>query len=295
MRRDGARPCPARTAFVPPRRDAEVPRGTGRGGCRAFPLGAIQAETKKEQLASELVSKRAECRQLRRQIAQLAGVSTDGLRIVEASAPLPSYGALDPAALTDLAFLRRPDLLEAREQKSAAEYSVEAAKATGIPWFDFVDGTYQNRETVSKNYSSNEAGFDRSSEDRDEWRLRFGITIPVFTWMGDGVKLSREQVAAAETRVQGLYDSVRAEVYGALEDYQAAAAEHERLSQSSDAFCKRMEERISAMEKDGTAPQDELLKSREELVEFRRVCLKTAEAWKRQLLFLETVSGGSLP
>jgi outer membrane protein TolC len=271
-------------------REDQAEAGVGRS-----PLGAIQAETKKEQLAGELLSKRAESRQLRRQIALLAGVKAEGLRLVDTPSPSPSFALLDPASLADLAFLRRPDLAEAREEKSAAEYTVNAAKAGNIPWFDFAEGTYQNRDTVSKEYSSSVNGYDRTTEDSDEWRLRLGITIPLFTWMGDSVKFSRLQLEAAETRAQGLYESVRGEIYGVLEDYKAVAAEYARLTESGDAFCKKMEERIAEMEKGGAAPQDEILKAREELVEYRRVCLKNADAWQRQLLLLETVSGGSLP
>ena len=55
------------------------------------------------------------------------------------------------------------------------------------------------------------------------------MSLPVFNWLGDEIRLTRAQLAAAEARARGQYERVRSEVGGVLEDYRAAQADMRRL------------------------------------------------------------------
>jgi len=121
------------------------------------------------------------------------------------------------------------------------------------------------------------------------------MSLPVFNWLGDDIRLTRTQLAAAEARVHGQYERVRVEVGGVLEDYRAAQAEWARLNSESERLYDTMHTRIESLAQEPTIKREEVLAAHEELLAFRRVCLKA----ERECLFmqqcLETVSGGALP
>ena len=124
--------------------------------------------------------------------------------------------------------------------------------------------------------------------------MRVAVTIPVFNWLGDEVKLSRTQLAAAEARLQGLYETIRAEIDGVLEDYRSAHAERDRLAGECERLCQTMTARIDALAHEPTIKREDVLAAREELIAYRRVCLKAEREWLLMTQYLETVSGGSL-
>jgi hypothetical protein len=121
------------------------------------------------------------------------------------------------------------------------------------------------------------------------------MTLPVFNWLGDEIRLTRTQLAAAETRMRGQYDLVRLEVSGVLEDYRAAQAEWARLNSEGERLRTEMYARVESLAQEPTIKREEVLATHEELLAFQRTCLRA----ERECLFieqcLETVSGGALP
>ncbi len=260
------------------------------------PLDLIRAETKLASQRSELFGKRMARQQLVRRIAVLAGVSAEGLRLrPRATDRLPVPAHLDAAALTDLAFMRRPDLARLEQEKEAAEHALRAARAGQIPWFEYIEGSVE--DTHGDIYSREEllTGRDHTKRDETEWQVRIAMTLPVFNWLGDEIRLTRTQLAAAEARVRGQYDLVRSEVSGVLEDYRAAQAEWSRLNDEGERLRTEMYARVESLAREPTIKREEVLATHEELLAFQRTCLKA----ERECLFieqcLETVSGGALP
>ena len=257
------------------------------------PLDLIRAETRLAATRFEISGKRMARQQLVRRIAVLAGVPADGLKLRPKAASRPDAATLDAATLMDLAFMRRPDLARMEQEKEAAEHAVRAARAGQIPWFEYVEGTYQNEKAERDSYETYFTGHDNTTRKETEWQVRVAVTVPIFNWLGDEIKMTRAQLAAAKARVDGQHSVIRAEVEGVLEDYRAASVEWIRLAGEGERLRDAMAERIDALAQEPIR-QDEVLEAREELLAYQRVCLKA----ERECLFmaqcLETVSGGAL-
>jgi len=261
----------------------------------ASPLDLIRSETRVASLGSELCEKRTARQQLVRRIAVLAGVPAEQVKLRPRGATSPvAPTLLEPAVLTDMAFMRRPDLARAEHEKEAAAHGVKAAKAGEIPWFEFVEGTYKDENADTYSQEQYYSGSDYTARDQTEWQVRLAVTLPVFTWLGDEVNVTRAKLAAAEARVRGLYDVVRTEVGGVLEDYRVARGERDRLMGECERVCATMKSRIDALAQEPTVKREEVLAAREELIAYRRVCLKSERECLRMEQYLETVSGGSL-
>ena len=259
------------------------------------PLNALDAELKHETKRMEIRGKKMAYRQLIREIALLADLPPDQLDLVPEQFSPPRPETQNTRFLTDLAFLRRPDLQIAESERNAALYSVNKAKAQNIPWFDFAEAGYKGQESTTYGYENDSTTRDRTTRDRDEWDIRLAISLPISSWTGRALKLSRAELAAAETRLQGVYARIRQEVAGVLEDYQESEKEYLRLSRQSDALCQRVEKELNQLEKEGSVMNDEILKSRKELLAYRKIMLKVKREWLRQRLLLESVTGGPLP
>lgn len=259
------------------------------------PLDLIRAETRLASLQSEIREKQTARQQLVRRIAVLAGIPVAQVRLCPRGSAQPVAAAyLDTAVLSDLAFMRRPDLTRCEREKEAAEHGVKAARAGQIPWLEYVEGTYSEEDGHTCQYEQYYSGHDYTSRNQTEWQVRVAVTIPVFNWLGDEVKLSRTQLAAAEARLQGLYETIRAEIDGVLEDYRSAHAERDRLAGECERLCQTMTARIDALEHEPAIKREDVLAAREELIAYRRVCLKAEREWLLMTQYLETVSGGSL-
>ncbi len=258
-------------------------------------LELIRAETRLAVLRSEIREKQTARQQVLRRIAVLTGVPAGQLRLRPPDFERrvrPEY--LDGAALTDLAYLRRPDLTRVRHEQEAAEHRVKAAQAGNIPWFEYVEGTYQDEQGESDSYEQYVSGHDTSHEDRTEWEARVAVTLPVFNWLGDEVRLSRTQLAAATARADGLYETIRSEVGGVLEDYQAARAERDRLANEYKRLQATMTARIDTLANEAAVRREDVLAAREELTGYQRICMKAEHECLMLEQYLETVSGGTL-
>ena len=258
-------------------------------------LELIRAETRLAMFRSEIREKQTARLQLIRRIAVLAGVPAEQVLLRP-----PDYdrqvdlARLDAAVLTDMAFLRRPDLQRALREKEAAEHGVKAAQAGQIPWFEYVDGIYETETAHTSSDDANGAESGRKHQDETDWQARVAITLPVFNWFGEEIRLNRSQLAAAEERMQGLYDKIRREVDGALEDYRSVRAERDRLAAERRRVCETTTARIDALANEQAVRREDVLAAREELIGFLRVCMRAEHECLRLTQYLETVSGGSL-
>lgn len=258
-------------------------------------LDLIRAETRLAMLRSEIHEKQTARQQLIRRIAVLADLPAEQVRLHAPDPDVKMAAAYsNVAVLTDLAFLRRPDLRRALYQKEASEQGLRAAQAGQIPWFEYVEGNYQDESGDIWSMEENVAGKDQSSENKSEWQARVAVTLPVFNWLGDEVRLNRTLLAASEARVQGLYDSIRREIDDVFEDYHSVSAERDCVLAESRKLCEKMTAQIDALASDATVRREDVLAAREELIAYRRVCMKAEFGYLRLIQYLETVSGGSL-
>ena len=258
-------------------------------------LELIRAETRVASLRSEIREKQTARQQLLRRIALLTDLPAGQIQLCP-----PDFERrlrseyLDKAALTALAFMRRPDLTRLQHEKEAAEHKVKASQAGEIPWFEYVEATYENEQGTSTSFEQGDSGSDTSYKEEVEWQARVAVTLPVFNWLGDEVKLARTQLAAATARVDGLYETIRAEVGGVLEDYQAARAERDSLTGEYRRLQATMTSRIDTLANEATVRREDVLAAREELIAYQRICMKAERECLRLEQYLETVSGGSL-
>ncbi len=258
-------------------------------------LDLIRSETRWVSLRSEIREKQLARQQIIRQIALLAKVPAEQVCLRP-----PDFSRLiDPArlevsALTDMAFLRRPDLLRVTRQKEAAQHGVKAAKAGHIPWLEYVEGTYEEESATGTSTEQYFSGHDTTSQDQTEWQVRVAITLPVFNWLGDEVKRSRSELAAAEMRADGVETKIRAEVGGVLADFLSAREARDQITEERQRVQETVTKQIDALAKESTVKYEEVLSAREELLAYRRFCLKAEREYLRMVQFLETVSGGSL-
>jgi multidrug efflux system outer membrane protein len=258
-------------------------------------LELIRAETRVAALNAEIRETQTAQRQLIRRIATLAGIPAEQVRLrPDELKQQVDAACLDEGVLTELAFLRRPDLARAQLEKTSAEYAAGAARAAQIPWFEYVEGTCEDESVSTYSSEQNEVGRDRSESDETEWQVRVAVTLPVFNWLGDEIRLTRAQLAAAAMREQGLYGSIRREVGGVLEDYRSVRAEYDRVAAERERLRSTLSTRIDVLESEATVPREDVLEARQEWIGYLRVCMKVERECMRLAQVLETVSGGSL-
>lgn len=258
-------------------------------------LDVVRAETRLASLRSEHSAKELTRRQLVRRIALLTGVPAERLRLRPRDAAYPVNAAfLNEAVLTDLAFFRRPDLRRALHERDAAHHGLSAAKAGNIPWFEYVEGSYEDGTRHSSSVEEGVNGSGRMHEDQTEWQARAAITLPVFNWLGDEVRLNRTRLAAAEARAQELYDQIRREVEGVLEDYRSVCAEHDRTASEKQRLVEKMTAQSNALANEAAVLRGDVLAVREEVLDYSRTVLHAEHEFLKMAQYLETVSGGSL-
>lgn len=257
------------------------------------PARMIRAETRLAMLRSELNSKQLAWWQTMRQISLLAGVPQDGLKLEnKPHIAINDFSKFDSATLASIAFARRPDLARLEKEQEAAKFAVKAAHAAQIPWFEYIEGVYQTERSKSTAYENNYTGFDYTSRDSNEWQLRTAITIPIFNWLGDEIKLTSVSLKAAQERLSGQYAWVSEEINSVLFNFQIATTDWQRLQDESRQLMENMDRRIATLEQMPATKREEILDAREELLAYQRVCLKTDRDYRFMLQCLETITGG---
>lgn len=271
------------------KRGKELADESREDGVAESPYDTIRMRAKNERNNLRIEILKRHIRRLHHQIALAANVKDEDFAI-----NLTGLELVDPAAMTlddlvEKAFARRPDLARANAQYREAEARLGMAKAANIPWFKYVEAGYQHAY-ASKD--SHEIGYlkDRGKSDKDETYVKLTLTIPLFTWVGDSVEISRQVRDAAEARVREMYETIRLEVSSGLERYREVVASVKTAE--VEAFAAEMEERINDYEESGADIAAASIKARLELNDYlefvHEVELNACEA----LIDLESVIGG---
>ncbi len=271
-------------------------------GVASSPLDALRAETTRERVILKLSEVEQSLRRTRDQIAFLAGVPEQELRIRYTPPEPPTTNASYRAVLVETAFLRRPDLAGALADYEAARAGVGVAKAAYMPWFDFIEGSYSHQTSSRRDfdyrdtYSAKDVLFHDTKRNReDEWQVRVALSVPIFTWIGDSVKNSRRVADFADARVQSLRQAIETEISSAFASYCASDVRFVRLSDNGGAFLKQMEGRLAEYSRAASVRPEDVDKAQLEFLDYRRLKAMSEYDWIRAILLLESVSGGPLP
>ena len=260
-------------------------------GVFASPLDAIRSETKFAKAKVKISSETSELDALKRRIAWLAGVNPEGLEIEDALPTLPSPETLTLDMLTEIAFARRPDLAAAIAELDQAEAGVKEAQMAAIPWFRFVEGTYQRSHSTDRDWEYSKHGSSHGGE--GEWSIEVAINIPIFTWTGKSLALSKTVRERANARLDSLYSSIRNEIETAYTDYVECSS---RLKdEETKDFVDRMTARIEEYNASEAAKAEETSKAYEELIDYKLLHAEIHLLQIESALRLESVIGGPLP
>ena len=258
-------------------------------------LDLVRTVARAAAIRSDLREKEAEHRQLLRRISILADVPAEQICLrPPAAESLPDAAVWAPAELVDLAFSRRPDLARAEREQDAARHAVAAAKADLLPWFDYVEGSYEGESTRSTAYEDYTTGYDAIDQDSTEWQVRLAVNLPIFDWDGKKVRLAQARLAAGAARAQALRAQIRTEIAGVRKDYLRACAERDRLAAECRQVRDVMTAKIDALAQESAVKQEDLLAAREEIADYGRILLRADLECRRLALELESVVGGPL-
>lgn len=260
------------------------------------PLDAISVETQYRLGMMRLADLERSASGLKRTIARLAGVPAEGFEISDSCASLPDPSLLDADELAEIAFARRPDLAGAIAERDAAEAGVGAAKAAYIPWFRFVEGSYRrgvDRDGYDEFATDGNMTYSRGRNKSEDWSVELAINIPIFTWCGNSVKISRQIRDCAEERVFSLYDDVRAEIRSAIDSYRLACSRGD--TGSDERFVEDVSKQIEDYAKSEAMLESESEKSRQALIDYQLLCNDVQSEKVEAALRLESVLGGPIP
>lgn len=260
-------------------------------GVFASPLDAIRSETKFAKAQVKISSAKSSLDALTRRIAWLAGVRPEGLVIAEELPELPEPSALSIELLTEIAFARRPDLAAAVAELDQAEAGVKETQMAMLPWFRFVEGAYQQSDSSDRDWEYAKRG--RSHGSGEEWSVEVAITVPIFTWAGKSLALSKTVRERANARLDALYSSIRNEIETAYTDYVECSS---RLQNGEERdFVERMTRRIEEYNASEAAKAEETSKAYEQLIDYKLLRSEIKLLQIESALRLESVIGGPLP
>ena len=254
------------------------------------PLKLLKAKLKLSRLQMRKGQVGREHRNALFQISLLTGIPVDRLNIQGLDKQgLPSPDKLSVNELVATALKTRPDLESIRCEAENARMDIEIAKARQIPWFDFVEGSIRDRNADSSSYTS--SGVSHSDSDRDEWTLRTGISIPIFSWAGNEIALAKALLREIELREALALSSLHSEITNAIENYTDAYATHNQTRNTTEQQIATFKETINAIDKTRTVLETEIMETEEELISFRREARQSLYDCLRLKLMLESTTG----
>lgn len=254
------------------------------------PLKIIKAELKSAKIEQQIEVAERRHRSSLFQIAALTDLPIDKIKvrsIDQQSIPEPSaYHADD---LLKSAVNLRPDLENIRCRIALAKSRVEIAKAHQIPWFEFLETGYRNRDADATTYSA--APPNRSNSDSDEWTIRVAIALPVFEWAGNATALARNNLREIEYRESLALTALHNEIRIALENYTEAHISHERIKSGVRQREQTFQRAIKALNSSKAGVETEIMETEEQLNAYSRGARQTLYNCLKQKLYLESVTG----
>ncbi len=218
---------------------------------------------------------------LRRELAALCAIPVEHLRITPPAIDLPTLSAnLPPAAdLYAQAIASHPQLLIARSLKKQAQAQIDTARATQIPWFEYVDAGYGRARGTGTETTAAPAGATTlsGSDQSSEWQIRAAVTIPVFSWFSSAGRQARLRLQAAQAREHALFEHIHREINGLRADLLAASAAYTQALQTFADYETRLHSRIAPLRQATFADQEAFLKLELDELEVKTRLLRMEE------------------
>jgi outer membrane protein TolC len=256
------------------------------------PLKIIKAEIKLAEIELKLSQKEHEHSNRLYQLALLTGLTLEQLQLQPLdSQTLSSPDSLNIDDLTAFAILCRPDLKRVRSEIDFALTDIKIAEAKMIPWFEYAEGAY--RDTSSDSVKYNNPGQTYSDEDGDEWYVRTGINIPIFSWMGDEVILAKASLNEAQLQEVILLNSIREEIQVGVKNYNDAYQSKSHFEERVNEQLKSFEKQIRDVNSTKTIIAPEILNLEEQLCSYKQSVRENLYTCLKMKLYLESVVGGT--
>jgi len=257
----------------------------------AEPLKVIKAEIQLAEIELKLSQKVSEHRNRIYRLALLTGLPTEQLVLQSLdSQELYSPDTLGIDALTAFATLCRPDLKRIRNEIDLARTEIKIAEAKMIPWFDYAEGAYKDSNADSTKYG--DSGRSYTDEDGDEWSIRTGINIPVFSWMGDEVSLAKATFNEAQFQEIILLRSIREEIQAGVLNYNEAFDSKVQFEEKVNKRIREFEKQINELDSANTIITPDILSLREQLNSYRQNVRENFYQCLQLKMDLESLVGG---
>ena len=256
----------------------------------AAPLKMIKAELKSAKTEQQIIFMERQYRNSLFQLALLTGLDIDKIKlesIDKQSIQEPSAFNVDD--MTELAVDQRPDLRSIRCDIALARSGLRIAEARQVPWFDFVEGGYRNRNADSTTYSGTSP--NHSDSDRDEWIVRTAISLPIFSWAGHETTLARTLLKEVELTESFALIAVRNEIRNALDNYTDAFSSRKKMEADVKERMQEFRKTVEELDSSKTVVETEILDTEEQLNAFSRGTRRSLYDCLKLKLYLESVTG----
>jgi len=189
---------------------------------------------------------------------------------------------LDRRVLTDSAVENSPDLASLIAQSHVAASTLEARRATRIPWLSVISATYDYEERYGGKY-------------RDEYGVMAAFTLPVFSWLDKDLGAG-EKADLANLRKQRdlLVRRIEIKLRRALNALERAQEDRLTLLRQGLELRDQLQTQLEKMDTQEPAFQEAQLRMRRTLLDTHRLELHVERNYARALLELEAVLGMSL-
>ncbi len=255
----------------------------------AVPLKIIKAELKSARTEQQIAVREREHRNALFQIAVLTALPIDKIQVRSIDQQvIPEPAAYHADDLIISAVNLRPDLEKIRCEIALAKSGYEIAKARQIPWFEFLEGGYRNRNKDSTTYRATAP--DYSDSDQDEWSLRVAIGLPIFSWAGHETALARTTLNEVERRESLAFIAIHNEIKNALENYTEACVSRTKMETNVNERMRTFQSAIKELDSSKTVVETEIMETEEQLNAYQRETRQTLYDCLKLKLYLESVT-----
>ena len=189
---------------------------------------------------------------------------------------------LDREILLTTALENRPDLERLTAQTEMVSATLEAHKATRIPWLSVISASYQYEERYGGKY-------------RDDYGIMAAVSLPIFSWLDQD--LGAGELAELETlrRQRNLLEKrVTARLQQSLDALMRIREDRKTLLAHCTNLRQSIRSQLEQVEPGEPAFHEARLRMRRTLLETRRLESQVEHAYGRALLDLRSVMGQPL-
>ena len=256
----------------------------------AAPLKIIKAELKLSEIEQEYSQKKSTHRNRLYQLSLLTGLPVEQIKVQPVdSQKLAPPETLSADSLITFAILSRPDLKRINSEIDLAETEIKVAEAKNIPWFEFAEGGYRDGSSDTTRYGEN--GNTHSNQDSDEWIIRTGINIPIFSWLGEEVNLAKASLNQARMQELIILNAIKDEIQAGLQNYKEAYQNKVRLENRVNNRLDSFTKQIKEVDSFNTVITPDILELKEQLNSYKQSVRKNLYNCLKLKLYLESVTG----